>query len=234
MALQLDLEEQEQLDQLKHFWKQWGNLISWILIGILSLYAAWNAWRYWERHQSTQAAVMFDEVSRVLDTKDAAKIERAFNDMKDKFASNVLTQQAGLLSAQSLYQADKLEASIATLTWVGDHAQDDAYQAIAKLRLAALYLDKKSHDQALQALKGISAVKFQPLVADRKGDILLDQGQVDAAKVEYTTAYKTLPADADYRILVEAKLNALGVDASSLNADSGKNVSAIATTEGKK
>jgi predicted negative regulator of RcsB-dependent stress response len=29
MATHLDLEEQEQLDQLKSFWKQYGNLITW-------------------------------------------------------------------------------------------------------------------------------------------------------------------------------------------------------------
>jgi hypothetical protein len=29
MAKHLDLEEQEQLDELKHFWKQYGDLITW-------------------------------------------------------------------------------------------------------------------------------------------------------------------------------------------------------------
>jgi hypothetical protein len=29
MATQLDLQEQEQLDALKAFWKQYGNLITW-------------------------------------------------------------------------------------------------------------------------------------------------------------------------------------------------------------
>jgi predicted negative regulator of RcsB-dependent stress response len=230
MALQLDLEEQEQLDQLKHFWKQWGNLISWILIGVMGVFAAWNGWNYWQRHQAAQAAVMFDEVSRIVVSKDPTKIERAFADMKDKFAGHALTQQAGLMSAQSLYQADKVDAAIGILTWVAEQAGDEAYQAIAKLRLAALYLDKKAHAQALQALQGVSAPKFQALVADRKGDILFDQGQLEAAKSEYSAAYKALSADTDYRILVEAKLNALGVDASTLNTDSGKSTSA----EGKK
>ena len=32
MATQLDLQEQEQLDALKAFWKQYGNLITWLLI----------------------------------------------------------------------------------------------------------------------------------------------------------------------------------------------------------
>ena len=35
MASHLDLEEQEQLDQLKHFWKQYGNLITWVLVLVL-------------------------------------------------------------------------------------------------------------------------------------------------------------------------------------------------------
>ena len=44
MASHLDLEEQEQLDQLKAFWKQYGNLVSWLLIAVLGAYAAWNGW----------------------------------------------------------------------------------------------------------------------------------------------------------------------------------------------
>ena len=40
MANQLDLEEQEQLDQLKHFWKQYGNAISWALIVVLGAFEA--------------------------------------------------------------------------------------------------------------------------------------------------------------------------------------------------
>ena len=39
MANNLDLEEQEQLDQLKHFWKQYGNLIAWALILVLGVFA---------------------------------------------------------------------------------------------------------------------------------------------------------------------------------------------------
>ena len=64
MATPLDLEEQEQLDQIKHFWKTYGNLISWLLIAILGSYAAWNGYQYWERTQATKAAALYDEVER--------------------------------------------------------------------------------------------------------------------------------------------------------------------------
>jgi predicted negative regulator of RcsB-dependent stress response len=52
MAKHLDLEEQEQLDDLKHFWKSYGNLITWTLIVAFGAYAAWNGWQYWQRTQA--------------------------------------------------------------------------------------------------------------------------------------------------------------------------------------
>ena len=64
MATHLDLDEQEQLDDLKHFWKRWGNLITWLLIGILSSYAGWMGWQAWQSKQSAQSAALFDTVER--------------------------------------------------------------------------------------------------------------------------------------------------------------------------
>ena len=64
MASHLDLEEQEQLDELKHFWKRWGNLITWLLIGVLGGYAAWMGWQTWQAKQSAQSAALFDTVER--------------------------------------------------------------------------------------------------------------------------------------------------------------------------
>jgi predicted negative regulator of RcsB-dependent stress response len=216
MALQLDLEEQEQVAKLRHFWNQYGNLISWVLVVVLGGYAAWTGWNFWQHRQAVQASAMFDEVTRVAEAGDAAKVERAFNDMKAQFSGHILTQQAGLLTAQVLSKLDKTEGAQAALGWVAEQNTDEGLQAIAKLRLAALLLDRKSHDQALQVLKSVQSKHFAGLAADRRGDILMDQGKPEEAKKEYVQAYKDMPKDADYRSLVEAKLNALGVDASVL------------------
>jgi len=40
MAKQLDLEEQEQLAEIKHFWNEYGNLISWAVIVVFGALAA--------------------------------------------------------------------------------------------------------------------------------------------------------------------------------------------------
>jgi predicted negative regulator of RcsB-dependent stress response len=122
MAKALDLEEQEQLDQIKHFWKKYGNLISWVLIVVLGGYAAWNGYQYWQRNQAGKAAVLFDEVERAVNAGDVARVERSFADMKDKFGGTHYAHQAGLLAAKSLQAKDKPDAARAALKWVAEGA----------------------------------------------------------------------------------------------------------------
>jgi len=211
MAKHLDLEEQEQLDQLKHFWNQYGNLITWALIVVFGAIAAWNGYQYWQRSQATQAAAMYDEVDRASRAGDMAKLERALADMKDRFGRTTYAQQAALLAAKAFHDKGNVEASKAALTWVAEGAADDGYQAIAKLRLSALLLQAKAYDDALKPLAGSFPKEFEPLVADRKGDIHVLQGRKAEAIAEYNKAYKGFDERAEYRRLVEVKLTSLGV-----------------------
>ncbi len=212
MANQLDLEEQEQLDHIKHFWKQYGNLITWALIVVMGAFAGWNVYQYWQRNQAAQAAAMFDEVERLAKLGDITKVERAFTDMKDKYAGTTFAQQSGLLVARLYIEAGKSDEAKAALVWVAEKSSDEGYQAIAKLRLAGILADTKSFAEAWALLGGPFPDEFLPLVADRKGDILALQGKVVEARVEYEKAFKGLDDRIEYRRLVEVKLNALGVN----------------------
>ncbi len=213
MAKHLDLEEQEQLDELKHFWKQYGNLISSVLIVVFGAVAAWNGYQYWQRSQAAQASVLYDEVERAAQAGDLAKVDRALADIKDRYARTTYAQQAALLAARVYYEKDKPDSAKAALTWVAGQASDEGYQALAKLRLAGLLLDAKAYDEALQQLSSKFPAEFAPLAADRRGDVLAAQGKKAEAKAEYLKAYQGLDERTEYRRLVEVKLNALGVDA---------------------
>jgi len=214
MAKHLDLEEQEQLDEIKHFWKQHGNLITWALVVVLGAFAAWNGYQYWQRSQAAQAAVMFEEIERAVQSGDTARIDRTLTDMKERFASTAYAQQAGLLTAKTYYDKNNIEAARTTLAWVAEKSNDPGYQAIAKLRLAGILLEQKSYDTALQQLAGTFPKAFEGLAADRRGDILMVQDKKAEAKAEYEKAWKVLDERAEYRRMVEIKLNALGVDPS--------------------
>lgn len=212
MANHLDLEEQEQLDQLKHFWKQYGDLITWGLIVILGAVAAWNGHQYWQRTQSVQAAAMFDEVEKLARSGDLQKTERAFSDMKERFASTIYAQQAALLVAQTTYAAGNPEAAKTALKWVVEKSTDKGYASIARLRLSGMLIEAKAYDEALELLAGDIVEEFTALAADRRGDIYLALGKKSEAKLEYQKAFKSLDDRAEYRRLVLVKLNALGVN----------------------
>ena len=212
MATPLDLEEQEQLDQIKHFWQTWGNLISWVLIAILGSYAAWNGYQYWERSQAAKASALYDEVERAVSSGDVSRVERSFADMKDKFGSTQFAQQSALLAAKTLQAQGKTDAARDALSWVANGASDKAYRDIARMRLAALHLDAKAYDEALKQLGGEFTPAMMGLAADLRGDVLQAKGQNAEAIVAYQQAWQKLADTPDYRRLVQAKLNALGID----------------------
>jgi predicted negative regulator of RcsB-dependent stress response len=212
MASHLDLEEQEQLDELKHFWKRWGDLISWLLIAVLAGYAGWTGWQYWSNKQAVQSAAMYDTVERAAQAGDMAMLDRSVADIKDKFASTTYAQQAVLLAARVYQDKDRAADAKTQLSWVAEKASDPGYQALARLRLAALLIEEKAYDQARQQLTGKTPTSFEPLMADRLGDIDMLQGNSADAVKQYQKAWKGLEPSAEYRRLVAVKLAALGAD----------------------
>lgn len=137
-----DLEEQEQLESLKHWWRDNGNVVTWIVIVVLLALAGWFGWKNWQRKQAGEASVLYEQVQKAVDAKDAEKIKRAAADMEDKFGRTAYAQMGALSAAKALYEANDAAGAKAQLQWTIDHAGDDEYKAVAKLRLAGLLLDE--------------------------------------------------------------------------------------------
>jgi len=207
----LDLEEQEQLDRVKHFWKQYGGLITWALVVLLAVYAGYSGWQYWQRKQAIQATALYEELERVAASGDAQRLDRVLADMEERFGRTLQAQQAALLAASAHAAAGRSDAARAALQWASEQGVDEAYRAVARLRLAGLLLDAKAYDEALKLLGQDYPQAFAALVADRRGDVLLAQGRKDEAGAMYRQAWTGLPADHSYRRVVDVKLAALGL-----------------------
>jgi len=211
MASHLDLEEQEQLDQLKAFWKTWGNLITWVLTIALTAYAGWNGWNWYQRDQASKAAAMYDELDRAVQAGDAEKAGRVFTDLKDRYPGTSYAAQAALQAAKVQFDKGQAEAARTSLSWAAGSASQEELRDVARLRLAGLQLDAKQYDEAAKSLDAIKSPDFEALKADRRGDLLVLQAKPELARVEYQKAYAALEKNQDYRRLVEAKLSTLGV-----------------------
>jgi predicted negative regulator of RcsB-dependent stress response len=210
MANHLDLEEQEQLDQIKHFWNQYGNLITGLLVLVLAAFAAWNGYQYWQKRTAAQASVMFEEVEKSIRAGDLPLAERAVGEMQKRFPSTVYAQQSGLALANLAYQKVQLDVVKSALTWVAESSGDVGYAALGRLRLAGALIDNKAFDEAHKVLAEAFPPAFDALVADRKGDLWVAQGKSTEAIAEYRKAWAGMAQRAEYRRLISVKLAALG------------------------
>jgi predicted negative regulator of RcsB-dependent stress response len=205
MANHLDLEEQEQLDQIKHFWSQNGNLITWLITAGLVVYASWGGYQYWANAQASQASILFGEIEKASSSKNSERVAAAFNDLSSKFPTTVFAAQAGLIQAASRAEASDWSGAGQALDWVVKNTKDDGLLAVASLRLAGVYLQQAQFDNALKTLDRSFPDAFSGLVSDRRADILAAKMNPVEARAAYDVALAKLPANAEYRRLVEIK-----------------------------
>jgi predicted negative regulator of RcsB-dependent stress response len=204
-------DEQESIESLKAWWAQWGNATTWIVLVVLVAGAAWNGWNFWQRRQAAEAAVLYDQVQQAMASGDKAKITRVAGDMEDRYSGTAYAQMTALAAAKALYAASDEPAAKTQLQWVIDHAKDDEFKQVAKLRLASLLLDEKAYDAGLALLAEPQSDAFKGVVADGRGDLLAAQGKRDDARAAYKLALDTLSKnDTSTRQLIQFKLDALG------------------------
>ncbi|SAK73480.1 membrane protein [Caballeronia calidae] len=204
-------DEQESLESVKAWWARWGNTTTWIVLVALIIAAGYNGWNFWQRRQAAEASVLYDHLQQAVNGNDQTLVARVASDMEDKFGSTGYAQMTALAAAKSLYAAGNAAGAKSQLQWAIDHAKDDEYKQIAKLRLALILLDEKNYDAGLKLLADQPLDAFKGVIADRRGDLLAAQGKRDDARAAYKVALDTLPAnDTSARQLVQFKLDALG------------------------
>lgn len=205
-----DLEEQEQLESLKAWWNQYGNIVTWIVIAALLGFAAWSGWNYWQRVQARDAALLYEQVTKAAEARDADRVKRAATDLEDKFGRTAYGPMSALVAAKVLYDAGDLAGAKTQLQWAVDHGGDE-YAPLARVRLAGVLLDEKAYDQGLALLKDTPPAQFEALFADRQGDLLAAQDKRDDARTAYRKALEKLSADeGGMRQIIQFKLDALG------------------------
>jgi predicted negative regulator of RcsB-dependent stress response len=206
----LDLQEQEQIDALKAWWKDNGNwVIGVIVIGLLS-FAGTKYWKNYQSGQAAEAAKLYVEVEKQVASNDAKRIGDAADALVSRYGSSAYAPRAQLLAAQASLQARDVAHAKVQLQWVIEHASETGLQDTARLKLASVLLDEKKYDEALKQLEATHPESFTGLFADLKGDLLSAQGKNAEARAAYQQAYDKTDAKSMYRNLIQLKMDGLG------------------------
>ena len=204
-----DLEEQEDLDVLKDWWKLNGTNV---LLGIsvaLAIFIGFRGWQYYQQRQSLEASVRYETLSQ-LDRSDIKNIRGISGQLMEKYSGTVYAARAALLVAKANSEANDTKSAKAQLQWAMEHTKEASIRAIAQLQLAAIQLDEKQYDMALKTLADQHDPAFDGLIADLKGDVLVAQGKRTEARKAYKEALGKLDETSHYRRYTEHKLEALG------------------------
>ena len=206
----LDLQEQEQVEALKAWWKENSKwVVGALVIGLLGF----AGMQFWKNHQATQAAEaarLYDEVEKQVMTNDAKRIGDAADALVSRYGSSAYAPRAQLLAAQASLQARDTAHAKVQLQWVIEHASETGLQDTARLKLASVLLDEKKYDEALKQLDAAHPDAFTGLYADLRGDVLSAQGKVAEARAAYQQAYDKTDPKSVYRNLIQLKMDGLG------------------------
>jgi predicted negative regulator of RcsB-dependent stress response len=231
MAL-YDLEEQDQIDDLKAWWTRYGGTVTVALVLGCLVIAGVQGWRWYAGKRAENASVLYSAVSEAARTKDTAKARDAIAQMTDRYAATAYAPRAALLYAKMLYDAGDRNGAKAQYAWVVEHAPEEEVKAIGRYRLAQVQIDDKQYDAALATLDAKHPAAFDGMFADLRGDALAAAGRVADARSAYENALAKLDAKSPYRNFVQVKHDALGGSTTQAQAASsagpGKSANAAA------
>ncbi|WP_078084216.1 YfgM family protein [Microbulbifer mangrovi] len=212
------LTEEEQIETIKRWWKENG---SGIVTGIVLALAAYFGWQWWqgkERGDAEAASNVYQGFVEAVsanegkpDNKQLTTAQSLARELKDDYAKRIYAAQASLQLAALAAEKNDLETAAKELQWVVDNSSDDALKLVAKRRLASVKAARGETNEALALLKGDVPPAFAALYAETRGDILVQQGDKDAARAAYQEARaQLLPEQAAGSRLLDLKIEGLG------------------------
>lgn len=205
-----DLEEQEQIDSLKTWWKMHGNLITGLVMAASLGVVGWQGWGWYQRGQAGQAAAVYGALEQAVAARDAQRVKTVAGELTEKFGSTAYAALGAMAAARVSFDAGDLKTAQLQLAWAAENGSNEV-RDIARLRLAAVLLDQQAYDEALKQLSASHAAAFDARFSELKGDVLVAQGKKVEAKAAYQAAIGKEEGKAGpYLGVLQQKLDSLG------------------------
>jgi len=184
------IEEEQEINQLKDWWKENGKtIIVAFILGVGGMFG----WRYWQAHQAeqiAQASAQYDALIYSAQQDEQAKkanIEQ-FVQANSKTAYAVF---ALLDEAKKAAEKQDFAAAEANLNQALTQSQDEVLTSIVALRLSAVQFQLGQLDNALTTLNQVKGESFNARKAILTGDIQVAKGDKVAAKNSFEQAQQS-------------------------------------------
>lgn len=217
--MSIHLSEEEQLENLKRWWKDYGKTV--IAAGIVAVagYLAYNGWQDHKRQKAEHASATYEQLLKLVNADSGKALSEEQRTQAVALADELKTNEphslyaytAAFFMAKLAVESNKLDQAATELNWVLSAKPDAATSQVAHLRLARVLAAQKSYDQALaQLTEQQPAAAFASEYDEVRGDILKQQGNLDAARTAYQKALSaTTPQQQERYMLLQMKIDDL-------------------------
>lgn len=195
--------EEEQIAAIKSWWKENGTAC---LVGAaigLAILFGWQAWKDHQKRIIAEASIQYTLVLEHLQENRFEEVVSTANLLIEDYAKSSYAALSSLAKAKAQTVLSDTDMALDSLKQAVSIARSDDIKAIARLRLAQLYLSKNNHTESLVELDAIKLAEFIPQADLIKGDVYLAKGDKDAAIKAYKNA---LDAELTAQLRVIAKL----------------------------
>lgn len=199
------LTEQEQVQQLKTWLKQYGPTV---LLGILLALIMTTGWRYWQNYHNKvliHASSIYDEMLILRAQNNASGAIIQAQKLLNHYRKTPYADMASLLLARDAVLKKNYPEAIRQLNGVVHHSKNSSLREIARIRIARILLTEQKPDDALNLLKKMDDKNYIGLVDEVRGDAYLAKQDPAAARHAYQLALQELPNAEITRPILEMK-----------------------------
>lgn len=209
------LTEEEQIEALKRWWKDYGTTV---LIAAVLGFGGFFAWNLYQNHRvesASKASVVYEKFAAAVTEfeadpteEQAARTKQLANDVIAHDASNLYADFAALYLAKLAVQNQDYAEAKNQLATVTKQGSNESVKELARLRLARVHAAAGEMDEALSILSAKPSPAYAAAYAEAKGDVLLSQKRLAEARTAYESALQAMGANQPMRRnLVQLKID---------------------------
>jgi len=144
--------EEQQIEQLKDWWKENGTSL---LVGAALGLSGFFGWKFWNEKQVIEqesASNLYVSMTEYIGKEDASKLIENANLVKAKHPDSSYAILASFHLVKVAVEEKKYDEAAAELKWIIDNHKGNELTDIAKIRLARILIAQQKAEQALALL----------------------------------------------------------------------------------
>src|SRR5690606_12933397 len=146
------LSEEEQLEVLKRWWKEYGKTVVIATVVAVAGYFAFTAWQDQQREKREAASNLYEDLLQIVSSEQAVgeagktTAVHLASQLKEADSSSLYAHNAAFILARLAVAENNLDEAAEQLTWVLDNKPAPATEQVARLRLARVLLSQQAYD----------------------------------------------------------------------------------------